>query len=61
MNYELQSKLVGAQVNASGETSLVGDYETKAKLTVSGLDIANVITLVAPGSFKGTLRDCGND
>jgi translocation and assembly module TamB len=59
LNYELQSKLVGAQLSASGETSLVGDYETKAKLTVSGLDIANVITLMAPGSFKGTSAIAG--
>jgi translocation and assembly module TamB len=50
---------VGAQVNASGETSLVGDYQTKAKLTMSGLDIANVIALVAPGSFKGTSTIAG--
>jgi translocation and assembly module TamB len=59
LNYELQSKLVGAQLSASGETSLVGDYETKATLTVSGLDIANVITLMAPGSFKGTSAIAG--
>jgi translocation and assembly module TamB len=59
LNYVLQSKLVGAQLNASGETSLVGEYETKAKVTVSGLDIANVITLVAPGSFKGTSTIAG--
>jgi translocation and assembly module TamB len=59
LNYELQSKLVGAQVNATGETSLLGEYETKAKLTVSGLDIANVITLMAPGSFKGTSAIAG--
>ena len=52
--YEVQSKMVGAQLNGSGQTSLVGDYQTQAKLTVSGLDIANVIALMAPGSFKGT-------
>ena len=59
LNYEVQSKLVGAQFNGSGETSLLGDYETKAKLTVSGLDIANVITLMAPGSFKGSSAIAG--
>jgi translocation and assembly module TamB len=59
LTYELQSKLVGAQVNANGETSLVGDYQTKAKLTLSGLDIANVIELVAPGSFKGSSAIAG--
>lgn len=52
--YSLQSKLVGAQVLASGETSLVGDYQTQAKLTVSGLDIGNVLELVTPGTFKGS-------
>ncbi len=59
LDYELQSKLVGAQLNASGETSLLGEYETKAKMTVSGLDIANVIELMAPGSFKGTSAIAG--
>ncbi len=59
LDYEVQSKLVGAQFHASGETALVGDYETKAKLTVSGLDIANVITLMAPGSFRGTSAIAG--
>jgi translocation and assembly module TamB len=57
--YELQSKLVGAQVNATGETALVGDYQTQAKLTVSGLDIANVIAVVSPGSFKGSSTIAG--
>jgi translocation and assembly module TamB len=57
--YELQSKLVGAQLSASGQTSLLGDYQTQAKVTVSGLDIANVIALTAPGSFKGTSSIAG--
>jgi translocation and assembly module TamB len=57
--YELQATLVGAQVHATGQTLLVGDYATQAKLTVSGLDIANVIALVAPGSFKGSSAIAG--
>jgi translocation and assembly module TamB len=57
--YELHSTLVGAQVNATGQTSLAGDFATQAKLTVSGLDIANVIALVAPGSFKGSSAIAG--
>jgi translocation and assembly module TamB len=52
--YELHSRLVGAQANVNGQTSLVGDFQTQAKLTLSGLDIGNVIALVAPGSFKGS-------
>jgi len=58
--YALQSKMVGAQLNASGQTSLKeSGYPTKAKLTVSGLDIANVIALMAPGSFKGSSTIAG--
>jgi translocation and assembly module TamB len=52
--YELHSTLVGAQANATGQTALVGDYQTQAKLTVSGVDIANVLALFAPDSFKGS-------
>jgi translocation and assembly module TamB len=59
LGYQLQSKLVGAQLNATGETQLVGDYQTKAKLTVSGLDIANVIALMGPGTFKGSSEIAG--
>jgi translocation and assembly module TamB len=57
--YELHSTLVGAQVNATGQTSLVGDFQTQAKLTLSGVDIANVIALVAPDSFKGSSTIAG--
>jgi translocation and assembly module TamB len=57
--YSVQSKMVGAQLVASGETSLLGDYQTTAKLTLSGLDIANAIALVGPGTFKGSSAIAG--
>jgi translocation and assembly module TamB len=57
--YELNSTLVGAQVNVNGQTSLLGDFQTQAKLTLSGLNIANIIALVAPGSFRGTSTIAG--
>jgi translocation and assembly module TamB len=57
--YDLKSTLVGAQVGATGQTSLVGDYQTQAKLTLSGLDVANGIALFAPGSFKGSSQIAG--
>ncbi len=59
LTYRLQSKLVGAQLDVVGDTSLVGDYQTKAKATVSGLDIANVIALTGPGTFKGSSAIAG--
>jgi translocation and assembly module TamB len=52
--YQLQSKLIGAQIEASGETNLTGDCQTQAKLTVSGVDIANGIALFDPGALKGS-------
>jgi translocation and assembly module TamB len=52
--YDLHSTLVGAQVSATGQTSLMHDYQTQAKVTLSGLDIGNAIALFAPDSFKGS-------
>jgi translocation and assembly module TamB len=54
VSYQLQSKLVGAQIEASGQTGLTGDYDTQAKLSMSGIDIANAIALFSPGSLKGS-------
>ncbi len=57
--YELHAGLVGATVAANGQTSLTGDYQTQAKLTLSGLDVANAVALFAPGSFKGSSAIAG--
>jgi translocation and assembly module TamB len=55
VSYQARSTLVGAQVSVDGETSLVGDYQTKAKLSLSGLDLGNALSLFEPGSgFKGS-------
>jgi translocation and assembly module TamB len=52
--YNLDSTLVGAKLTATGQTSLVGDFQTQARLTLTGLDIANAIDLFVPDSFKGS-------
>ncbi len=59
LSYEMHSTMVGAQVNASGQTSLLGDFQTQATLKLSGLDIANLIALLAPDSFKGSSNIAG--
>jgi translocation and assembly module TamB len=59
VNYQLRSTLVGAQVAADGKTSLLGDYQTQAKLTLSGLDIANAMSLFSPGSIKASSNIAG--
>ncbi len=52
--YTAQSTLVGAQVHATGQTSLVGDYQTKAQVTIAGLDIGKPMALFGDSSLKGT-------
>ena len=53
--YTAQSTLVGAQVQAMGQTSLEGDYQTKAHLAIAGLDVGKPLALFAPDStIKGT-------
>jgi translocation and assembly module TamB len=58
--YQLHSTLIGAQVDATGQTSLVGDYQTQARLTLSGLDLSNAMALFSPDStFKGSSKIAG--
>jgi translocation and assembly module TamB len=52
--YELHSQLVGANVDATGQTSLIGDMQTQARLTLSSFNIANVTRLMGTSSFKGS-------
>ncbi len=52
--YDVHSDLIGAQIGANGETALTGDYQTKARLTVSGLNVARVVALYSPGSTDAT-------
>ena len=53
--YDAKSTLVGATINAAGQTSLKGNYDTQAKITLAGLDIAKPLALFSPdSSIKGT-------
>jgi translocation and assembly module TamB len=52
--YDAHSTLVGAQVSANGQTSLKGNFDTQATLTLAGLDIAKGIEMFTPGSLKGS-------
>jgi len=54
VSYDLQSTLVGAQVAASGRTSLLGDFQTEAKLTVTGVDIAKPLALFSDNRVKAS-------
>ena len=49
--YMLNSDLVGAKVDASGQTQLTGNYDTQAKLSFAGLDIKKPIAIFAPGKI----------
>lgn len=52
--YDVHSQMVGAQIAVAGETVLTGNYETRAKLTLSGVDVGKAVALFSPGSTNAT-------
>jgi len=52
LSYTAESTLVGAKVNASGQTELTGNYQTKATMNVSGLDVGTVVALFSSSNVK---------
>jgi translocation and assembly module TamB len=47
--FTANSTLVGAKVEATGQTELTGDYKAQAKLTVAGLDIGKPLAMFGTG------------
>ncbi len=58
--YNLQSALVGAQVAATGQTSLQGQYQTAAKLSLTNVDVAKAVALFSPGATDATSNISAN-
>jgi len=56
LHYTVQSTLAGAKVDGSGQTGLTGDYETQAKLNLSGVDIGALIGLFGSGGDSGSIK-----
>lgn len=54
VSYQLQSTLIGAQIAATGQTSLQGQYVTHAQLTLTGVNVANILDIVSPGTIKAS-------
>ncbi|MBB5339701.1 translocation/assembly module TamB domain-containing protein [Tunturiibacter gelidoferens] len=52
MYFTANSTLVGAKLNASGQTRLTGEYQTEAKMAVAGLDIGKPLEMFGPGTMK---------
>lgn len=52
--YDAHSTLVGAHVDANGQTSLLGNFDTRAKVTIAGLDIAKPMALFSQNNIQGT-------
>jgi translocation and assembly module TamB len=57
--YDVNSLLLGTKIALNGQTSLLGDYETQAKMTLSGLDIANLMALSPDNSVKSSSQIAG--
>ncbi len=49
--YTLNSNLVSTGVQAQGQTSLVGNYDTQARLTLTGLDVGKAMAVFSPGNM----------
>ena len=52
MYFTASSTLVGAKLDATGQMQLAGNYETQAKLMVTGLDIGKPMAMFGPGTVK---------
>ena len=52
LSYTAQSTLIGAKVDANGQTRLTGDYQTQAKLNLSGVDLGAAITMFSSSKIK---------
>ncbi len=50
--YTAQSTLIGAKVDASGQTRLTGDYPTQARLNFTEFDLGTAIALFSPSSIQ---------
>ena len=57
--YTLRSTLVGTQVAAEGQTELSGGFETRARLTIAGLDVGKPLALFEPGGIKAQSNIAG--
>ncbi len=51
--FSSSSNLAGANIQASGQMRLTGNYDTQAKLTFSGMNIETLMRLYAPKSITG--------
>ncbi len=52
--YTANSTLVGATLAASGQTQMMGDYQTQVKLMLSGLDVAKPMEMFGSGAVKAS-------
>lgn len=50
--FAANSSLVGAKLNLQGQTQLVDNYQTQAKLTLADLDINQPLKMFAPGKIQ---------
>ena len=50
--FTANSTLVGAKVEATGQTGLTGDYQMQAKVNIAGLDIGKPLAMFGPGNMK---------
>jgi translocation and assembly module TamB len=57
--YTANTNLVGAQINAQGQTELTGNYQTTAHLTLGTFDVAKPLAMFQPGGVQASSNISG--
>lgn len=57
--YDAHANLVGAQLTATGQTMLTGDYQTQAGVTLADVDVAKILAVVSPGAMQASSKIAG--
>ncbi|MES2392247.1 MAG: translocation/assembly module TamB domain-containing protein [Acidobacteriota bacterium] len=52
--YDVHSNVLSTPLQATGTTSLQGDFHTDAKLTFTGFDVAKAVDMFSPGAIKAS-------
>jgi translocation and assembly module TamB len=50
--YTAHATLIGGKIDASGQTGLTGDFDTQARLNLSGFDIGAALKMFSPGTVQ---------
>jgi translocation and assembly module TamB len=54
VNYRLNASVVGAQIGVNGSTSLLGEYQTNVKASLTNIDVAKILAAYTDSTVKAS-------